>query len=353
MYPTSHTVTDDVDDEVVTPSTPASPTQHAISTLRSDRVLQVSANFADVAPPRWLSMPARSTANGDEEAADLDHPQVTFTQAQHRHHDGVPIVDVSHGINDVETDAQSELIERGLWQARDSIELGTHEREIFRYYVTESSRWIDPFDPLQHFSNLVPHLALRNEGLMNAILALGAQQRSLKSLAVDGSDNGPTLALQYFDEALRYLQTAMRYKSYKNSQELLATVLIISCFEMIDGAGQGWERHLKAVFWVMKERNINESSGGLEQATYEAWVRQDLWAAFRERRRCFGTYTQTIDFRTTSTLEMASQVVYLLAQAVNYASDEEKQAGDRDLAERILRANSLLETLKAWRGRTA
>lgn len=46
---------------------------------------------------------------------------------------------------------------------------------------------------------------------------------------------------------------------------------------------------------------------------------------------------------------MASKVVYILAQCVNYSSAEEKQIGDRDLTHRILQANTLLSMLEEWR----
>ena len=47
---------------------------------------------------------------------------------------------------------------------------------------------------------------------------------------------------------------------------------------MIDGFGKGWERHLKGAFWIQRSREINGESGGLEQAVWWAWLRQDVWA---------------------------------------------------------------------------
>lgn len=47
--------------------------------------------------------------------------------------------------------------------------------------------------------------------------------------------------------------------------------------------------------------------------------------------------------------DMASRIVYILAQSVNYSSDEEKQVGESDLTGRILRANTLLNMLDEWR----
>lgn len=121
----------------------------------------------------------------------------------------------------------------------------------------------------------------------------GARHLSIKPLRTGEANVDRTAAVQYYYETLRYLQTAMRYTTYKNSRELLATALIVSTYEMIDGAGNGWERHLKGVFWIQRSREINGESGGLEQAIWWAWLRQDVWAAFRENRRCFSFFKPT------------------------------------------------------------
>lgn len=141
----------------------------------------------------------------------------------------------------------------------------------------------------------------------------------------------------------------MRFTSYKNSLELLATVLVVSTYEMIDGAAKGWERHLKGVFWIQRSREINGESGGLEQAVWWAWLRQDIWAAFREHRRCFSFFKPTKQYQAMDVWDMASRIVYILAQAVNYSSDEEKKAGETDLPSRIQRATTLLALLDEWR----
>ncbi|KXS96792.1 hypothetical protein AC578_5338, partial [Pseudocercospora eumusae] len=239
--------------------------------------------------------------------------------------------------------------ERQYWQSPEPLQLKDHEYDIFQRFVTGVSLWVDLFDPMKHFSTFVPHLALHNEGLMKALLALGARHLSIKPLHTGEASVDRTAAVQYYYETLQYLQSAMRFTSYKNSLELLATVLIVSTYEMIDGAGSGWERHLKGVFWIQRSREINGESGGLEQAIWWAWLRQDVWAAFREHRRCFSFFKPTKPYQTMDIWDMASRIVYILAQAVNYSSQEEKQLGESDLTNRILRANTLLNMLDEWR----
>jgi len=220
---------------------------------------------------------------------------------------------------------------------------------MFQRFVTGVSLWIDLFDPLRHISTFVPHLALHNEGLMKAVLALGARHLSIKPLKTGEANIDRTAAVQYYYETLQCLQSAMRFTSYKNSLELLATALVVSTYEMIDGAGKGWERHLKGAFWIQRSRNLNGESGGIEQAIWWAWLRQDMWAAFRERRRCFSFFQPTKPYELMDIWDMASRVVYLLVQSVNYSSEEEKQIGESDLVSRILRANTLLGMLDEWR----
>lgn len=163
-----------------------------------------------------------------------------------------------------------------------------------------------------------------------------------------------TAAVQYYYETLQYLQYAMQFTSYKNSLELLATVLVVSTYEMIDGSEQGnWERHLKGVFWIQRSRDINGESGGLPQAIWWSWIRQDCWASFREQRRLFSFFKPTLPYASMSVTDKACRAIYLLAQAVNYSSEDERRAGQHDLQNRITRANELLDLLKEWKSHTS
>jgi len=237
--------------------------------------------------------------------------------------------------------------EHRQWRSLEPIALKGNEHAIFERFINRVALWIDLFDPLKHFSTFVPHLALHNEGLMKALLALGARHMSIKP---EGNDEARVeRAVQYYDETLRYLQHAMRFSSYKNSQELHATVLVISKYEMIDGTAKNWEKHLKGVFWIQRSRDINGESGGISQAAWWAWLRQDIWASLREGRRLFSFFKPTRPYESMDMWDMASRVVYILAQAVNYSSKEETKAGEADLPSRILRATTLLGLLDEWR----
>lgn len=321
-----------------------------------------SAYGTEVAPLRWFGLLAGDVSdyNNNHEISPLEtlgdaalsqiyiHQPTSIAQRQYSTASNEAgsqpsaLSSQSHG-------SVSGIDERDYWRSQEPIALQGHEHEMLERFVNGVSLWIDLFDPSRYFSSFVPHLALHNQGLMKALLALGARHLSIKPNSTGDTIVDRTAAVQYYYETLQYLQSAMRFTSYKNSLELLATVLVVSTYEMIDGAAKGWERHLKGVFWIQRSREINGESGGLEQAVWWAWLRQDIWAAFREHRRCFSFFKPTKPYQAMDLWDMASRIVYILAQAVNYSSDEERKSGETDLPSRIHRATTLLGLLDEWR----
>jgi hypothetical protein len=112
---------------------------------------------------------------------------------------------------------------------------------------------------------------------MKAVLALSAQhllRQSQSSCDSGDSTIDPNLSIQYYYETLHYLQTALQYKTYTLSEEILATAIIISTYEMLDESESDWQRHLKGVFWIQRSQDVNGASGGIRQAVWWAWLRQ-------------------------------------------------------------------------------
>lgn len=185
----------------------------------------------------------------------------------------------------------------------------------------------------------MPHLAVRNAGLLNAILALscyhqqslpdGERNPGFSSSAHDVSaEKNSSAALQYYYQTLHYVQRAMRYPSYQASRELMATTLVVSTYEMLRGSRRDWQRHLRGVFWILRSRGIEVEQPGLESTTWWAWLRQDIWAAFRERRRIYSTWTPRKTCAELSAHELATRSLWLLAQVVNFcALDGEEEEG--------------------------
>ncbi|KAL2426628.1 hypothetical protein ABEF95_010939 [Exophiala dermatitidis] len=235
-----------------------------------------------------------------------------------------------------------------LWQSTAALSLKPHETAIFNHFVTRVSLWIDLFDPIRHFSTYVPHLAMHNVGLMNAILALSVRHMSLNAANEAGAVHDRNDSLPYYYETLHYVQKAMHYDSYNTSSELLATCLIISAYEMLDGSRKDWERHLHGVFWIQRSQSVDGDSFGLKQAVWWAWLCQDVWAAFREKRKPFNSWTPAREYGDMNSYDIAARSVYVMAQVVAYCSQEEIARGEVDIRPRIDRGESLAQMLDDW-----
>jgi Fungal specific transcription factor domain len=194
---------------------------------------------------------------------------------------------------------------------------------------------------------LIP-LELRNTGLLKAILALSVRHLSLNPSDAYEKPHDRNDALEYYYETLHYVQKAMQYDNYNTSMELLATCLIISAYEMLDGSRRDWERHLQGVFWIQRSRVIHGDSKGLEAAVWWAWLCQDTWAAFREKRKAFTFWKPARNFNELNSHELASRSVFVMKHVVNYCSQEEIDAGERNIKARIDKADSVTKMLNDW-----
>lgn len=186
---------------------------------------------------------------------------------------------------------------------------------------------------------------------MKAILALTSRHAIARTAQATTSPGNMQLEanipIQYYYEALHYIQQALQYTSYTRSEELLATVIIISTYEMLDDSNSNWKRHLKGVFWIQRSQDVNGASGGLRQAVWWAWLRQDMWAAFRERRACFSFWKPVKDVEELGQDELADRVVYLLSQAVNYCAHS--TSASMTVTDKIHLGEALLAALERWK----
>ncbi|TVY33917.1 hypothetical protein LOCC1_G006794 [Lachnellula occidentalis] len=244
---------------------------------------------------------------------------------------------------------EDQIFEKQEWHSDMPLQILPYEHPIFQAFVCHISLWLDLFDPKKPFGTLVPHLAMHNVGLMNAILALSARYLTLKSPGDPTHLPNSNNALNYYNKTLHYIRKAMYYDTYNTSLELLATSLIISAYEMLDGSTQDWQRHLQGVFWIQCSQVIHGDSQGLRQAVWWSWLCQDAWAAFRERRKPFTFWRPVRMLGVLNPYELASRSVYFFARVVGYCSYEETETAQHDLHGRITKADALSESLEDWK----
>lgn len=193
---------------------------------------------------------------------------------------------------------------------------------------------------------------MHSVGLMNAILALSSCHLSInpsdRPSYAAGVHFGPNDALDYYLKTLHYSQRAMQYDTYKTSLELLAISMIISSYEMLSGSSANWGKHLEGVFLIQRSQIIHGDSGGLRQAVWWAWLCQDVWAAFREKRKPFTFWSPSRPLADLGPVEIAARSVYNFARVVGFCSRDAMQNG-RDVATRILEADVLLQQLQEWK----
>ncbi|KAI6259749.1 hypothetical protein MCOR27_000781 [Pyricularia oryzae] len=265
----------------------------------------------DLASARWLSLVATDAANADSSfsLAPSTPPQTPPAPAAPQ-----PTFYTEPGDP-----------ERRAWQLDRDFMLSGREAFLFRHFTDTMAGWLDLLDPTAPFSSRAVRLALRNTGVMKSILALAAKHISTSATATSSPPaNGETTgSVQYYYETLHYVQEALAYKSYTHSEELLVTVLAISSYEMLDEAdGRGnWQRHLKGVFWIQRSQNTDGECGGLREAVWWSWLRQDIWAAFREQRRCLTIWKPRLAVSELDQDQLARRTVFLLAQAVNCCAE--------------------------------
>ncbi|KAL4791695.1 fungal-specific transcription factor domain-containing protein [Aspergillus venezuelensis] len=252
------------------------------------------------------------------------------------------------GINGHVMSSPAGSLEERLWQAEESIQLLPQEYALFENFVQRISPWIDLFDPTNKFSTFVPHLAMRNAGLLNAILALSSRHLSLNPDGLSNDHTHRETSLQYYYQTLHYVQKAMQYSSYKVSEELLATTLIISTYEMLDDSSQDWQRHLEGVFLIQRSQVIHGDSGGLKAAVWWAWLCQDVWAAFREKRKTLTFWVPKKTYKDLSPAEIASRSMFVLSRVINYCSREECLLAEINIQARVDRAKHLRRMLDEW-----
>ncbi|PVH76948.1 hypothetical protein DL98DRAFT_639679 [Cadophora sp. DSE1049] len=237
------------------------------------------------------------------------------------------------------------------WQASSPLTLKIHEQAVFDYFVTHISQWLDLFDPYRYFSSLVPKLALHNVGLLNAILSLSIRHTTTCQLDLGQLPFIQEDALYYYNESLQYLQKTLQYETYHTSDELLATTLIISAFEMLgNGSSRDWERHLQGVFWIQRAQVIHGDSGGLRGAVWWAWICQDVWAAFRDKRKVFSFWKPERILEDLNPTELAARSVFVLARIIDFCALVESDVVADNIMSRLQAADALSVMLDTWAG---
>lgn len=302
------------------------------------------------APFQWYNLVAQDAINS------IQKNNIAASDPRWNFDDWVPSRRPSHdrgqlGQDNSKTQAQAtftsgEGFDTEAWRLVCDIKFESHELEYFQYYVQVIGPILDLFDRSRQFTEVVPRLALRNFGLAKSMLAVAARYRSLQRGSSHSSEDDRSFATQFFYETLNYLAQAIQHPTYTKGTEILATAIMISTYEMFDGSNREWERHLKGAFWIQRFQDNDGESEGLRQAVWWAWLRQDIWAAFRDGRKTLTMWAPKKPLVSLSADELALRILYIVAKVVEYASPE--AARGQSWQVRIEQGERLEQDLESW-----
>lgn len=145
-----------------------------------------SAYGTEVAPLRWFGLLAGDVTNYYDNTQEISPLETLGNAALSQSYLQPNNIDASlaqyaePALRPSALSPQAQVDERDYWRSQEPIALQGHEHAMLERFVNGVSLWIDLFDPSRYFSSFVPHLALYNEGLMKALLALGARHLSIK-----------------------------------------------------------------------------------------------------------------------------------------------------------------------------
>ncbi|KAJ6143904.1 hypothetical protein N7471_003357 [Penicillium samsonianum] len=332
-------------------------------------------NDASTVDPRW-KFPEIALSRRQSPA--LDCPEAHPEQAER--HSEQRRLGLEHRDDEIEAPLLDYHQFPQPWNTTSRIELSALDFKFFRYFINVVGPILDLFDPARHFTNVVPHLALQNTGLLKSILAVGAKHLSLGLMRGSGESvsgdhatqnaNTPTslaaatdlpseldpapahIATQYYYETLQYLSQTLLYPSYAESREILATATMISMYEMFDADNAStsgdWEQHLRGSFWIQRSQdNDGESVDGLRRAVWWAWLRQDIWAAFQTGRPTLTFWRARKKLEELDSDELATRIVYICGKCVEYAASDGMSA-NKDPRHRTQQGDRLLRALDDW-----
>lgn len=200
-----------------------------------------------------------------------------------------------------------------------------NEACLLYHYIAALASHIDVCDPHLHFSNVIPELAIKSPVLLNAALAASARHLS----RFDGTF---TLAAEkYHDRCVELLIPYL--DDYSTcTDEVIATTLLLRLFEQLTTAvtGMDSEQHLGGVSAFMNAENTAATAGGVRQAAFWIFVRQDLNVALEHQRPPkleLEKYISQVELATpTDDWAWANRMVLITAEIAAYTFGSDRSA---------------------------
>ncbi|KAF2021190.1 hypothetical protein BU24DRAFT_416856 [Aaosphaeria arxii CBS 175.79] len=221
---------------------------------------------------------------------------------------------------------------------------------IFFNYVQRLSHWVDSFSDDRPFHLLVPSMALTCPALLDACLAVSAKQMMLVGYRRDIC--GSSVVLHYYRLALQGMNDMLDNPTSAKSEEVLASSILLSTYEMLDVIGESFGSHLGGITSLLRAQNINGGLKGIAGGAYWTWYRHEVWAALHTPQRValdeMYWRPDLIDsFEHLSVEGIANRVLFIFGQCINHCHTD-PLTDAYEIERRELWRTNLKQELESW-----
>ncbi|KAK9848916.1 hypothetical protein MYU51_015241 [Penicillium brevicompactum] len=143
--------------------------------------------------------------------------------------------------------------------------------QLISAFLRETGTWCETTDSQMHFTVKSIHEMMKSPSFVAAALSLASRQLDY----VQGRQRPVTLELYQFTIQLLLCQDPAQADT-----SILATCTLLCVYEMMASRIEEWRRHLKGCAGFLRAQKWNGSSEGIVKASFWAFARIDVWAAF-------------------------------------------------------------------------
>ncbi|RKL41532.1 hypothetical protein BFJ72_g5424 [Fusarium proliferatum] len=154
--------------------------------------------------------------------------------------------------------------------------LTPNEANLLNRFTQVVGQWMDLSDLSQTWSKLVPHFAIRASLVKECCVACAAKQLALSNPQSPGTEEWMRQAQSSYSIAIAQLIRHVSIDCPAPSPETFVATVLCSVYEMMDATGSDWQAHLEGISQIGKIRGINGTCGGLEEAGFWCFARQEV-----------------------------------------------------------------------------
>ena len=226
------------------------------------------------------------------------------------------------------------LVAEGTSQIRIGQLTNAQEALLLQHYIAVLGPAMDVCDSQLYFSTVAPELATTSPLLLNAALAASAYHLSRTTTGFD-----PLVAEMYHERCVELLIPLLDNLSAV-SDEIVAATILLRLYEQMSSTGSDYERHLSGTYAF-----INATAGGIRQAFFWIFLRQDMDVALSHQRplrldlEAYAEMSQTTPSHNDDR-GWANRIVWIAAEVVAFLFSTEKSH---------LKHEELKEKAEVWR----